>query len=118
MLSNLGAEGIAAEDGPRLGGGSIGPGSTPHPLGTGAEPTGEGVCCWLTRLNRHFGDNMPHLLIAPSKWGTYIPVTGECIFGGQLLAGEVRTSSVVHRQRLCVPFAIRQVRLAPRIASR
>jgi hypothetical protein len=81
------------------------------------EPTGEGVCYWLTRLNRHFGD-VSHLLIAPSKWGTQIPATGECVFGGELLAGEVRTSSVVHRQRLCVPFAIRQVRLAPRIASR
>jgi len=28
-----------------------------------------GVCCWQTRLKRHF-EVMPHLLIAPSKWDT------------------------------------------------
>jgi hypothetical protein len=33
------------------------------PHGTGAGPTEEGVCCWLTRLNRHLGDG-PELLLA------------------------------------------------------
>ena len=56
MLSNLGTEGMAAEDGP-------GPAAVPYrwdqcflPHGTGAGPTEEGVCYWLTRLKRHKRD--------------------------------------------------------------
>ncbi len=55
MLSNLGTEGMAAEDGP-------GPAAGPNrwdqwilPHGTGAGPTDEGVCYWLTRPLRHNG---------------------------------------------------------------
>ena len=40
------------------------------PRGTGAGPTEEGVCYWLTRLNRHLG-GMPHLIMTSSKWDTW-----------------------------------------------
>jgi hypothetical protein len=62
MLSNLGNWGMAAEDGPWLV-------AVPYcwdqcfvPHGTGAGPTEEGVCCWLTRLKQA-------LVGQVSRWG-------------------------------------------------
>jgi hypothetical protein len=57
MLFNLGTEGMAAEDGPRFSGRSLEHwGHCTAPLSTPSGPTEEGVCYWLTRLNRHHGD--------------------------------------------------------------
>ena len=57
MLSNLGTEGMTAEDGPRFSGRSVPLASMLHPPRRRRWPRHEGVRYWLTRLKRHHGDS-------------------------------------------------------------